>query len=141
MRFPPLSRVLRYDRDPHGPFGVMELLMEAVAAVLIAGTLACPRLLAWPVTVLLVGTGVMAAMLFMTTVWMTAEASYALNVLVFGFYSFQYAVASAIIAAALRNKRYAFVFTWNTFLALVLAAILQVVTLEARIPCLSSPVF
>ena len=112
------------DRDQGGAFGVVELIMEIGAALgSIVPSLVRASLDPWTTPVLLATSVIKGVVWLLTTVVMTALASYSFNTAAFAINAFQEATGSAVIASSLRHSRYAVVFTANAFAALAISSV------------------
>lgn len=113
---------------PKGNFGNIQAVMDVFKAI--AGFL--PLLIVGSLyTFNTVYIGIVSFLMmfayYLTTVWLNIYVSYACNIFIMTCYAFLYAAASSSIADGSRSTRYALVFTTNTFIALALGTVLQVI--------------
>lgn len=122
-----------YDIESDGDFGTVEALIEFFSAVgSVLPALLPVILLTRPKAslVILCGTsGAIAAMWYLSTLLQDSIFySYAFNIIGLGLFNFQYSFASAGIALTVQSQdspRYALLFTFNSFVALGAACLVQ----------------
>eukprot|EP00047_Mylnosiga_fluctuans_P014205 m.36396 g.36396 ORF g.36396 m.36396 type:complete len:458 (+) comp5386_c0_seq1:56-1429(+) len=119
------------DIDPDGQFGTVEVVIEVgdAAAALVAGAAVVQAIARQRVISVFVLTSVAVGLLLYLSTRLQASVfySYAFNILWMALYTFQQAVAAALIALHTKSRRYAILFTIDTLLALALASILQAI--------------
>jgi MFS family permease len=117
------------DIDPSGAFGTVEIFIEFANFLSALGAAALSKFLlpsVYPIHI--ISTASIGMFLFFSVKFQTSVyESYSFNIAWMGLFSFQLAAAMATMGARLKNDRYAVLFTFNTFVALALASILQAV--------------
>lgn len=125
------------DIDPNGQYGTVEVVIEAgdALAALIAAIAAVARATQASPFAVFSSTSLAVGVAMLASTWLQQSViySYTLNIVWMSVYSFQIAVASALIALCANSPRYAVLFTLNTFLALGLASIGQAVGTQLQL--------